>query len=178
MNTQHVTRYLTIQDAISDGTGKVVSWISVALIAVLLYEVFMRYLFNAPTEWGHELSTMLFGALGVLTGAYTLRHRAHVRSEVVYVLFPVKLQQICDVIVNILILIAFFVLFKMAFDFALASWQMGETSGKSTWQPVLYPIKSVIPVAVGLLILQVLAELVRSVLLLFNVLFVDPREEA
>lgn len=178
METGRITRYLAIQDEVSVRIGKLVSWISVALILVLLYEVVMRYWFNSPTAWAHELSTMLFGAFGMLTGAYTLRYKGHVRSEVVYVLLPAKVQQACDVIVNCLILVAFFVFFKLSFDFALDSWHMGEISSKSLWQPVLYPIKATIPLAVGLLILQSLAELLRSLLALFNVPFNDPRTDA
>ncbi|MFA5522040.1 MAG: TRAP transporter small permease subunit [Castellaniella sp.] len=173
-----ISRYLAFQDALSDGVGKLVSWISLVLIIVLLYEVVMRYWLNSPTVWGHELSTMLFGAFGVLTGAYTLRHRAHVRSEVVYALMPRRLQHLCDAIINVLILVAFIIFFSMSLEFALASWQMNEISGRSTWEPVLYPIKSTIPLAVGLLILQTVAELVRSVLLLFNIPFHDPRHDA
>lgn len=173
-----ISRYLAFQDAVSDWVGKAVSWISLILIVVLLFEVVMRYWFNAPTAWGHELSTMLFGAFGILTGAYTLRHRAHVRSDVIYALMPRKLQQSCDLIVNALILVAFIIFFRMALDFALDSWHMREISGKSSWEPVLYPIKSTIPLAVGLLILQTVAELVRSALQLFNVPFDDAREHA
>lgn len=177
MSTSRVTRYLAFQDSLSDKTGKLASWISIVLILVLLYEVVMRYWFNSPTAWGHELSTMLFGAFGVLTGAFTLRYKAHVRSEVIYMMFPPKVQQLCDVLVNLLILTAFVIFFTMAWEFALDSWRMNETSGKSTWQPVLYPIKTTIPIGVGLLILQTIAELVRSVLALFNIPFTDPRQD-
>jgi len=171
-----ITKYLAVQDTISDYVGKVVSWITLVLILVLLYEVAMRYWFNSPTAWGHELSTMLFGALGVFAGSYTLRDQAHVRSEVIYMFFPPRMKAVCDVIVYVLSLFAFLVFFKMSFDFAYESWKMGEISSKSTWQPVLYPIKSAIPVALAFLILQNVAELVRSVLKLFNVEFDDPRE--
>lgn len=173
-----VSRYLAVQDAISDYVGKMASWITIVLILVLLFEVVMRYWFNSPTAWGHELSTMLFGALGIFAGSYTLRYRAHVRSEIVYIFFPPKVQALCDVIVYVLALVAFVVFFSLAFDFAYQSWKTGEISSKSTWQPVLYPIKAAIPIAVGLLILQNIAELVRSVLRLFDIEFEDPREMA
>lgn len=177
MENNRITKYLTIQDNISDAVGKLASWISIILVFILLFEVVMRYWFNSPTAWGHELSTMLFGAFGILTGTYTLRHRGHVRSEVIYMKMPEKLQQLCDLIVNVLILIAFIVFFQMAFEFAAESWAMREVSAKSTWQPVLYPIKTVIPIGVGLLILQTLAEIVRNLLKLFNISYIDPRQE-
>lgn len=177
MENSRITKYLAIQDSISENVGKLVSWISVILVFILIFEVVMRYWFNSPTAWGHELSTMLFGAFGILTGTYTLKNKAHVRSEVIYALMPKKLQHICDLIVNVLILIAFIVFFNMAVEFAADSWAMREISAKSTWQPVLYPIKTVIPIGVGLLILQTIAEIVRSILKIFNISYTDPRPE-
>ena len=53
---------------------------------------------------------------------------------------------------------------------------MREYSDKSIWQPPLYPIKTVIPIAVGLVILQNIAELLRAVLTLFGIAYDDPRE--
>ena len=53
---------------------------------------------------------------------------------------------------------------------------MLEYSNKSMWQPPLYPIKTVIPVAVGLVLLQNMAELLRAVLTLLKVDYDDPRE--
>lgn len=177
MKNNSITKYLTIQDGISDFVGKLASWISLFLVSILLFEVVMRYWFNSPTAWGHELSTMLFGALGILTGTYTLKNKAHVRSEVIYGLMPKGLQNFCDLLVNVLILIAFLIFFQMAVGFAADSWAMREVSAKSTWQPVLYPIKTVIPIGVGLLILQTLAEIVRSFLKLLNISYIDPRQE-
>lgn len=171
-----VARYLIVQDRISEVVGKIISWIAVALTALLLFEVVMRYGFNRPTSWGHELSTMLFGIMGIFAGAYTLRHQGHVRSEIVYMYMPRWLQRLCDVIVFLLGLVVLIILFRMAISFAYSSWQMNEVSGKSSWRPIIWPVKSMIPVAVALLILQNIAELVRAVVKLFNSDFIDPRD--
>ncbi|HLR13473.1 MAG TPA: TRAP transporter small permease subunit [Burkholderiaceae bacterium] len=171
-----ITRYLAIQDKISDRLGQAVSWISLILIAVLLFEVFMRYLLNTPTSWGHELSAMLFGAFGIFSGAYTLRHGGHVRIEIIYMLFPDKAKQLCDVIVYTASTIVFVVFLKMGIDFAYKSWLGGEISSKSSWEPLLWPIKATIPIALAFLILQNIAELLRSLFKLVGVNFEDPRE--
>lgn len=61
-------------------------------------------------------------------------------------------------------------------EFAAKSWEAREVSARSIWQPPLYYIKSIIPIAVFLLMLQSLAELVRAVLLFLGISFTDPRE--
>lgn len=171
-----VTRYLVIQDGLSEFVGRAISWLTLAMIAVLMLEIIARYFLNAPTIWAHETSTMLYGAFCMLAGAYTLRHRGHVRSEVLYGLLNKRGKAFFDTIIFAIGLVVLGVFFKMAVGFAADSWAVREYSNKSIWQPAIYPIKTVIPVAVGLVILQNIAELLRSVLTLLGIDFVDPRE--
>jgi len=172
-----ITRYLRFQDGLSERIGQATSWLTLGIIGVLLYEVAARYIFNAPTVWGHELATMFFGALSILAGSYTLLHRQHVCSDVLYRLFPVRVQALCDVIVFTLGILVLAIFFKMAVEFAYRSWLIGEYSNSSIWRPMVWPIKATIPVAVGFLILQSVAELVRAVVRFFGVEYDDPREE-
>jgi len=171
-----VTRYLVIQDGLSDFIGRAISWLTIAMIGVLVLEIVARYFLDSPTIWAHETSTMLFGTFCMLAGSYTLRHRAHVRSEVIYGVLSKRGKAFCDTIIFALGLVVMGVFFSYAVDFAAESWKVKEFSNKSVWRPVLYPIKTVIPVAVGLVILQNIAELVRAVLVVVGMDFKDPRE--
>lgn len=171
-----VTRYLVIQDGLSEYVGRTISWMTLGMISVLILEIVARYFLNSPTIWAHETSTMLYGAFCMLAGSYTLRHRGHVRSEVIYGLMGRRGKALSDTIIFSLGLLVFGVFFKMSVEFAADSWAVREYSNKSVWQPVIYPIKTVIPIAVGLVILQNIAELLRAVLVLFNIDFDDPRE--
>ena len=164
-----LARYFVAQDGLSDHVGRAISWLTLVMIGVLIWEICARYFLNAPTIWAHELSTMLYGSFCILAGSYTLRHQGHVRSEVIYALFPPRIRALCDVIVFALTLVVLFMFLRMSYDFAATSWAAKEFSSRSTWQPPLYPFKSVVPVAVGLLILQVLAEFLRALLRLAGV---------
>jgi len=171
------TSYLRFQDGLSEWLGRATSWLTLGIIGVLLYEVVARYIFNAPTVWGHELATMFFGALSILAGSYTLRHRQHVCSDVIYRLMPSRAQAFCDLIVFALGILVLSVFFKMSVEFAYRSWQIGEYSNSSIWRPLVWPIKTTIPVAVGFLILQCVAELVRAAARLLGVQYDDPRDD-
>ncbi|WP_113910611.1 TRAP transporter small permease subunit [Roseovarius dicentrarchi] len=171
-----VTRYLVAQDGLSEFVGRAISWMTLGMIGVLMYEIVSRYFLNAPTLWAHESSTMLYGAFCMLAGCYTLRHRGHVRSEVIWGALPRRGQAFCDVIIWSVGLVVLSIFLKMSIVFAAESWAVLEYSNKSIWQPPLYPIKTVIPLAVGLVLLQNIAELVRAVLTLFKVDYDDPRE--
>ncbi|WP_281855973.1 TRAP transporter small permease subunit [Litoreibacter halocynthiae] len=171
-----VTRYLVAQDGLSEFVGRAISWLTLGMIGVLMIEIVARYFLNAPTLWAHETSTMLYGAFCMLAGAYTMRHRGHVRSEVIWGALPKRGQAFCDVLIFSMGLVVLSIFLKLAIEFAADSWAVLEYSNKSMWQPPLYPIKTVIPVAVGLVLLQNIAELLRAVLNLFKVDFDDPRE--
>ncbi len=54
------------------------------LIALVVWEVFLRYVVNAPTTWGNELITYLFAGYILLCGGYTLLHRDHVAMDIIY----------------------------------------------------------------------------------------------
>jgi len=158
-----ISRLLDIQDEISEVVGKAVSWMCLAMIGVLLYEIVARYLFLSPTSWAHEMTTMLYGTFCILGGAYTHKHRAHVRSEVVYELFSLRGRTILDIITGSIIAVIFAIFFFASCEFAIESWQRGELSSKSTWGPPVYPFKTMLPLGVGLVWLQGLAHLVRDI---------------
>ena len=172
-----VTRYLVAQDGLSEFVGRAISWLTLGMIAVLMIEIVARYFFNSPTLWAHETSTMLYGAFCMLAGAYTLRHRGHVRSEVIWGALPKRGQAFCDVLIFSMGAVVLSIFLKLAIAFAAESWAVLEYSNKSMWQPPIYPIKTVIPVAVGLVLLQNMAELLRAVLTLFKIDYYDPREQ-
>lgn len=165
-----IGRLLVLQDKISDFVGRAVSWLCLIMIAVLLYEITARYILDNPTEWAHESTTMLYGTFCILAGVYTHLHNGHVRSEVIYHLFPPRGRAFLDVITGFLGLIIFGVFFFVVLEFAIDSWMIGERSSKSTWAPPVYPFKSVLPVAAALIWLQSLAHLIRDIAYAFDIM--------
>lgn len=170
-----VTRYLVAQDGLSEYVGRAISWLTLGMIGVLMIEIVFRYFLNSPTLWAHETSTMLYGAFCMLAGTYTLRHHGHVRSEVIYGNLSTRGKAFCDVLIFGAGLVVLGIFLRLAITFAAESWAVLEYSNKSVWQPPLYPIKTVIPIAVGLLLLQNIAELLRALLTVLGVAYDDPR---
>jgi len=166
---QRATRYLAAIDRLSEEVGKAISWLCLAMIGVLVFEVSARYLFNSPTEWAHESTTMLYGTFCILAGAYTHRHHGHVRSEVIYNLFPARGRALLDLLTGLLGLLVFGVFFWITLHYAWDSWLMREISSKSTWGPPVYPFKAMLPLAIGLMMLQSLAHLLRDLAVLCKI---------
>ncbi len=84
--------YIRFADGLSAWFGKVFAWSIVAMTLGVGYEVVARYLFNAPTPWAFDLSYMLYGALFMMAGAYTLSRDGHVRGDFIYRLWQPRTQ--------------------------------------------------------------------------------------
>ena len=84
-------RYLLLIDRISTWVGKTFAWAILVLTLVVTYDVVMRKL-GSPTVWAFDVAWMLYGALFLMAGAYTLSRNGHVRGDVLYGFFPPRLQ--------------------------------------------------------------------------------------
>lgn len=160
-------------DALSEWTGKAVSFLILGLALVIGYEVVMRYGFNRPTVWVHEFSVMLFGTAMIISGAYVLRHNGHITMDIVYGMLSERTRAILDVITYFLLTLPFIlVLLWFGGDRAWKSLLTLEQDS-TQWGPPIYPFRIMLPVGAFLLLLQSLAKLTRD----FIVIFGGKREE-
>jgi TRAP-type mannitol/chloroaromatic compound transport system permease small subunit len=156
-------------DAVSDRTGRIVGWIAVPMIVALIYEVFARYVFQRPTIWSYEITYMIYGTHFLLGAAYTLRVKGHIRIDLLYMRFSPRGRALIDVIGYLVIFFPImFILVISSYDMAKDAYMIMEVSQFTPWQPILWPFKSVICVGFILLILQGIAEFIRSVVTLIR----------
>jgi TRAP-type mannitol/chloroaromatic compound transport system permease small subunit len=160
-------RFIHAVDEVSYWSGKVSAWLIVALTFVVSIEVFKRYILNAPTAWIFDFNNMLYGALFMLCGAYTLAQAGHVRADFVYIYMKPRGQAALDLALYLLFFIPCMVgLIYAGGGFAADSWRIHEHSTVTAEGPPVYHFKTVIPVAGVLVMLQGVAEIVRCVVCL------------
>ena len=165
MNT--LKKMMKIIDAISESTGRIVGWIAAPMIVALIYEVFARYVFHRPTIWSYEITYMIYGTHFLLGAAYTLRVKGHIRIDLLYMRFPPRGRALIDMIGYLVIFFPVMIILVIAsYDMAKDAFMINEVSQFTPWQPILWPFKSVICVGFSLLILQGVAEFIRSVITL------------
>jgi TRAP-type mannitol/chloroaromatic compound transport system permease small subunit len=150
-------------DAFNEWFGRWVALLILPLIYVVLHEVIARKIFNAPTTWAFEVTVYLYGAHFMLGMAYTLLYDRHVRIDIIVLQLPQRAQLWLRVITFLLIFLPFVgALSWAAINYALESWQQWEHSW-SAWKPPLYPYKTVMPVALILLLLQGVANFIKDI---------------
>lgn len=151
-------------DRFSLWVGRLVSWITVPLIAALVYEITARYLFTAPTMWAYDLSRMMYGALFVLGSAYALSKGVHIRSDFLYRNWSVRTQGRVDVALYVLLYFPSMLVFLwVASHWAWVSVVREERGMDTAWMPLLGPIKSCLPIGIVFLLLQGISELLKAV---------------
>jgi len=128
------------------------------IVFSMLYEVISRYVFHAPTTWGMELATLLFGPYFLLGGAYLLHMRGHVSLDLLQKKLSAKNQRLLDLFSYVIIIVFSIIMFSYSFSPAIQAWEYKETSF-SAWNPPIWPIKFAIPISVVLLGLQSVAEM-------------------
>jgi TRAP-type mannitol/chloroaromatic compound transport system permease small subunit len=160
-------RTLFLIDNISTWSGKAFAWCIVGLTAVICYDVGATTFFRAPATWAFDWSYILYGALFMMAGAYTLSRNGHVRGDVLYGFFPPRVQASLDLALYFLFFIPGIAALAYAgIDFAQMSWALNEHSSVSSDGPPLYHFKSLIPIAGALVLLQGIAEIARCLICL------------
>ena len=139
--------------------GRIASFFILPMMLALVWEVVMRYAFNAPTRWAYEVSEMFFGAHLILGGAYALVMGAHVSVDVFYARFSPRRRAVIDSFSWTFFFLFVGVLLWQTWGAALSSIQANEHS-PTIWGPPVWPIKLLIPVAVFLLLVQGVAKYV------------------
>jgi len=160
-----VTKFIYFVEGLSVWTGRAFGWCILILTLSVTYEVFVRYVLNSPTVWAFDMMVQMYGALFLMAGPYALAQDGHVRADVVYRLFPVRVQASLDFL---LYLVFFFpgmlALFWYGAEIAADSWRYKEVSWNSPARIQVYFFKTLIPLAGGLLLLQGVAELMRCII--------------
>ncbi len=143
--------------------GGIGAWLVIPLFLIMGYEVFARFVLDLPTFWAYEFAYMITGSHFVLGIAYVTKMRAHIRVDFLYASFPLRVQAAIDSIVYALFLlpVASWMTWRLGIV-ALDAYRVGEVSGESAWNPVVWPLRTIAAFGFLLFTLQIAAEAVRT----------------
>jgi TRAP-type mannitol/chloroaromatic compound transport system permease small subunit len=154
-------------DRFSEWSGRALYWLTLGMVAVGAFNAIARY-FDRYTGLGLssnmwiELQWYLFSLVFLLGAAYTLKEDAHVRVDVLYTQLSRRGKAWINILGTVLFLIPFCALILwMSIPFVTNSWAILEGSPDPGGLP-RYPIKTVIPLALLLVMLQGVAILIRE----------------
>ena len=166
-------------DGLSRFFGAIAAVLVIVLVVLMLYDVVLRYAFNAPTAWGNDINTWLMGASFVLSIAYAMSTDSHVRVDLLYdrrtrprirVLRPDRPhpRSSCRRSAGSR--------WGSVRSFHGRPTSTGERSGSGGFNPIVWPFKLILFVGFAIFTLQIVAEIIKRAASLMGRPF-DDRDE-
>lgn len=149
-------------EKISLWSGRISAWLTLAGVLVLSYEVFGRYFFDYSWVLAHEVTTKTLGVMYVVAGAYALLNRDHVGVDVLSSRLKPRARAALDVVMSCMFFLFVGGLLIYGWEFFHDAFARREHSLENPGLPT-YPYKFAIPLGVGLLLLQGIADLLRNI---------------
>ncbi|MEM9530828.1 MAG: TRAP transporter small permease subunit [Pseudomonadota bacterium] len=154
-------------DRLSEVVGWVVAWFTLAMVLITAGIVIARYGFSAGSVAVQEAVIYLHAMVFMLGAAVTLKRDEHVRVDIFYRKLSPSARHLVNLLgVLLLLWPACGYILWTSLDYVGASWAANQGAGEGSREagglPYVYLLKTVIPVAMGLLMLQGLALAARS----------------
>lgn len=163
--SDHMLRRLADRlDALIDGLGRALAWMTAAMVVLMLAIVVLRYGFGRGSVALQEAVLYLHGAVFLLGASWALTRNAHVRVDVLQQRWSARARAAAELAGTLLFLLPFCVLLVwLSWDYAARSWAIAEGSKEPGGLPWVYLFKSLIPAGGILLALAGLAQGLRAV---------------
>lgn len=149
--------------------GEASGFLVLPLIAVVVVEVFSRYVLHSPTIWAWEMSRFFGGSMFVLALGYIYLRDQHVRVDILYNRWSPRTRAIINVVVVLIIVLPVLIpALRVMYNTAALSWSIKEVSSDSAWRVPIYWFKAIMPFSMFLLLVSVIVKLIRDLRVVFK----------
>ncbi len=150
-------------DRLTTAVGRAVAWLALAIVLLQFALVLARYVFGFGSIWLTETVIYANAALFLLASAWTLRIGGHVRVDVFYAHVSARAKAAIDLIGALLLLLPFMLtLLWLSLPYAARSWAVLERSQETSGLPLVFVLKTFIPLFALLMALQGVAQAIRA----------------
>ena len=150
-------------DTFTEFCGKLIAWATLIMMLCTCFVVVARYFFGAGSIALQETVLYLHAFAFMLGSAFTLKRGGHVRVDIFYRHFSPRRRALVDALGTVLFLLPTCgLIFWLSFDYVSNSWAINEQSAESAGLPWVYLLKTLLLVMPTLLLLQGIAEFLKS----------------
>ncbi|MCF8032291.1 MAG: TRAP transporter small permease subunit [Desulfarculaceae bacterium] len=148
-------RVIAALDSINERLGRITSWFTTLLVAVVFCDVVMRYLFNTSYVFMQELEWHVFAMAFLFGAGYTLKRDSHVRVDIFYQGASEKKKAWINLLGTVFLLIPGCLMIILAsLPWVWESVKILEHSRDPGGIPLRFIIKSCLPLGFLFLLLQ------------------------
>lgn len=167
-------RLATLIDALTERVGRAASWLILLTVLISAGNALARYALNLSSNAWLEVQWYLFSAVFLLCAGYALKHRQHVRIDILSGRCTPRTQAWIEAFGTVFFLLPVAALLVwLSWPVFLDAWRSGERSPNPDGL-ALWPARLLVPAGFALLLLQGLAELIRQVAFLSGAITVAP----
>ncbi|MGH2357558.1 MAG: TRAP transporter small permease subunit [Candidatus Limnocylindria bacterium] len=148
-----------VVDRVCRSIGDALSLLFLVAVVLTCYEVVMRYAFNAPTIWVHDVVIMLSAVCFVAGGAVASQRRSHIQMASFADKAPPRLRRALDRVCHVLTALYLGMFLHGALQFAVPSVRLMETSGRAWDVPIPAFLKAVLALGIALMLAQTLSHI-------------------
>lgn len=150
-------------DALNRHVGQTVTWLTLIVVFVSAGNAVVRKVFHTSSNAWLELQWYLFGAIFLLAAGYTFLRNEHVRVDVLASRFAPRTQVYIEIFGIVFFLFpAAALIFWLSLPYFYESFRLQELSS-NTGGLIRWPVKLLIPVGFGLLILSGVSRLIKCI---------------
>jgi TRAP-type mannitol/chloroaromatic compound transport system permease small subunit len=154
-------------DRLNAAIGRGAAWLALVIVALQFVLVVARYALSLGSIWLTETVLYAHAALFLLAAAWTLQAGGHVRVDIFYADAGPRTRAWIDLIGSLFLLLPFvLVLLWLSWPYAARSWAVLERSQEASGLPLVFVLKTLIPLFAVLMALQGAAQAVRAALAL------------
>ncbi|PSJ47393.1 C4-dicarboxylate ABC transporter permease [Zobellella endophytica] len=155
-------------DALVAAVGRLSSWLWLAVLAVVLANVFSRFVLSAGSIALEELSWHLFGIAMMLTLGFAVVRDDHVRVDVLREKFSLRTRAIIELAgITLLALPVILLMIEVLIPYAYKAYIYGERSQAPSGLPYRFIFKSALPLGLVLVAIALFSRGLRCMTLLF-----------
>jgi TRAP-type mannitol/chloroaromatic compound transport system permease small subunit len=163
MTFMHMTALANRIDRLNTAVGRAVAWLALAVVLLQFALVVARYLFGLGAAWLGETVVYAHATLFMLAAAWTLQAGGHVRVDIFYAEASARTKALVDLIGAVFLLLPFMlVLLCLSVPYAARSWAILEHSQETSGLPIVFVLKTLIPLFAVLMALQGIAQAIHA----------------
>jgi TRAP-type mannitol/chloroaromatic compound transport system permease small subunit len=154
-------------DTFTTAVGRAASWCALGIVLLGFAVVLMRYVLGLGSIWLQETIIYAHAALFLLAAAWTLKENGHVRVDVFYASASPRVKAWVDLLGALLLLLPFCIaIIWFSWPYVARSWVILERSRETSGLPLVFLLKTLIPIFAVLLALQGVAMAIRALIML------------
>ena len=150
-------------EVVNDRIGRFVAWGIMVIVLLQFAVVIMRYVFGTGSVWLQEAITYIYATVFMAAAGFTFVRDGHVRVDIFYREATKKTKAVVDILGTLVFLWPVTgLLLWVSWPYVSRSFAILEGSRETAGLPLVYLLKAEILLFAGMLALQGLTLIVRS----------------